>query len=154
MVSVAVSCPNGSGSVPADLKQRNWRCFMYRVLVENRGDNRFEATTSDAAFVMGVNGRGANPVETVLAGLCGCVGHYVRDFCIGHGIDCPAFTLRGEGRKAPDMKRLGEIDLFLNLEGTTLNERDTEALQRHVEKCTIHATLREVCTIRLSLEAG
>ena len=124
---------------------------MYKVLVENRGDERFEATTSHAGFVMGVNGKGANPVETVLAGLCGCVGHYVRDFLTERGIDYAAFTLRGEGRKSPDGKRLGEIDLSLDLKGATLTEHDAEALQRHVERCTVHATLREVCTIRLRL---
>ena len=125
---------------------------MYKVFMENSGDNRFMATTSDANIAMGLNGGGANPVETMLAGLCGCVGHYVRDFYSGRGIDCPAFTLRCEGRKTPDGKRLGEIDLFLNLKETALTEQNKDALQNHVEKCTIHATLREVCTIRLSLD--
>ncbi len=124
---------------------------MYNVTVENNGDMRFHAATRDARFVMGVNGGGANPVETVLAGLCGCVGHYVRDFLTANKIDCPAFALRGEGRKSQDARRLSEIDLFLDLKGATLGAPDQEALQRHVEKCTVHGTLREVCAIRLNL---
>ena len=56
---------------------------MYAVTIENRGDARFHATSRGHEFVIGPQGAGANPGDTLLAALCACVGHYVRQFLKG-----------------------------------------------------------------------
>lgn len=124
---------------------------MYSVSVENNGDMKFHATTGDYRFVMGIDGGGANPVDTMLAGLCGCVGHYVRDFFSGKGIACARFTIKGEARQTEDRSRLSGIDLFLNLNGATLDAAEEENLRAHIERCKLHATLKMGCPIRLLL---
>jgi uncharacterized OsmC-like protein len=52
---------------------------MYTAMTDNHGDSRHYATTKDHTFVIDTEGKGANPVETLLAGLCGCLGHWIRD---------------------------------------------------------------------------
>jgi uncharacterized OsmC-like protein len=122
---------------------------MYSVSIENNGDMKFHVTTRDFRFVMGVNGGGANPVDTMLAGLCGCVGHYVRDFLTERKVACASFTLRGEARQTSDQSRLSEIDLFLDLKGVMVRKEEEEALLRHIGKCKVHNTLKAGCDIRL-----
>jgi uncharacterized OsmC-like protein len=124
---------------------------MYSVSIENNGDMKFYATTQDFSFVMGVNGGGANPVDTMLAGLCGCVGHYVRDFLTEKNVSCDSFTLRSEASPTPDQSRLSEIDLFLDLKGVTVRKEEEEALLRHIGKCKVHNTLKAGCDIRVIL---
>jgi uncharacterized OsmC-like protein len=124
---------------------------MYSVAVENNGNMKFHATTRDSTFVMGINGGGANPVDTMLAGLCGCVGHYVRDFLTKRNIPCARFTLNGEARQTADQTSLSAIDLFLDLKGATLLEEEEETLLKHVAKCKVHNTLKAGCDVRLML---
>ncbi len=124
---------------------------MYSVSVENYGDMKFHATARDGGFVMAVNGGGANPVETLLAGLCGCVGHYVRDFLDERKAACKSFTVKGEARQTQDRTRLDGIDLFLDLKGMRFGDEEEEALLKCVEKCKLHNTLKMGCDIRLIL---
>ncbi len=42
---------------------------MYSASIENIGDSRHFAATKDYSFVIDTAGTGANPIETVLAGL-------------------------------------------------------------------------------------
>jgi uncharacterized OsmC-like protein len=59
---------------------------MYSVSIENKGDSRHYARTGEYVFTIDTEGRGANPVETLLAGLCGCVGHWTREPLYGNRV--------------------------------------------------------------------
>jgi uncharacterized OsmC-like protein len=124
---------------------------MYSVEIQNHGDMKFHATTRDFSFVMGVNGGGANPVDTVLVGLCGCVGHYVRDFLTNRKIACANFIIRGEAKTTKDQARLSEIDIQLDLQGVKVEKQEEEALLKHVCQCKVHNTLSAVCDIKMVL---
>lgn len=124
---------------------------MYSASVENNGDMKFYATTKDYGFVMGVNGEGANPVDTLLAGLCGCIGHYARDFMRERKIACNSFTVKANARQTQDKTRLSEIDLFLDLKSLKLEKQEEGALLKYIEKCKIHNTLKTGCKVSLVL---
>lgn len=124
---------------------------MYHASVENYGDLKFQAATKNYNFSMAVNGEGANPVETLLAGLCGCIGHYVRDFLSERKLFCPAFAIKAEGRQTEDKSRLSEIDLWLDLKNVRLEKREEADLLKYVEKCKLHNTLKGACKINLTL---
>lgn len=124
---------------------------MYSASVENNGDMKFYATTKDGSFEMGINGAGANPVDTLLAGLCGCIGHYVRDFMSEREVACEGFTVKAEARQTQDQTRLSEIDLFLDLKSIKLEKQGEEALLKYVEKCKLHHTLKMGCKISVAL---
>ena len=124
---------------------------MYCASVENNGDMRFHATTRDGSFTMAINGNGANPVDTLLAALCGCIGHYVGDFVREQRIPSPGFTVKAEGRQTEDGTMLSAIDLFVELKSIKLENEEKEALLKYVERCKIHNTLKAGCRIRLAL---
>jgi uncharacterized OsmC-like protein len=124
---------------------------MYRASVENNGDMKFYATTKDYSFEMGINGEGANPVDTLLAGLCGCIGHYARDFMLERKIACNSFTVKAEARQTGDKTRLSEIDLLINLKSLKLEKSEEEALLKYVEQCKIYNTLKSGCQVNVDL---
>ncbi len=120
---------------------------MYRASIENRGDTQYHATTKDSAFVLDTAGHGANPVDTLLASLCACVGHYVRDFLHDRGIAYGGFTVDAEATATADQKKLAGITLWIDLQDTQLGDRERVALLAFVERCRVHGTLREGCPI-------
>jgi len=121
---------------------------MFSVSVEEKGEMKFYATTRDHAFVMGIGNGGPNPVETMLAGLCGCVCHYVRDFLADSRIECESFMVRGDARQTEDRSRLSSIDLFIDLGGV---RAEMTTLRSYIEKCKVYNTLKAGCDIRLVL---
>lgn len=120
---------------------------MYRASVENRGDTQYHATTRHSTFVLDTAGQGANPVDTLLAGLCACVGHYVRDYLRDEGIPYRGFTVDAEATATPDQKKLAGITLWIDLGETELGQQKRAALLTFVERCKVHGTLREGCPI-------
>src|SRR5512143_27905 len=65
---------------------------MYKASIENKGDSKYYVTTRHAGFVLDTEGNGANPIDTLLASLCGCIGHYVRDYLVDQQIAHSGFS--------------------------------------------------------------
>jgi uncharacterized OsmC-like protein len=124
---------------------------MYSASIENNGDSKYYAATKDCNFVIDTEGQGANPVDTVLAGLCGCLGHWTRDYIHGEQIDAKGFTIRAEAELTGDRKRLSKIDVYINMKGVELGSQHKEELRRHVQNCLVHNTLEAGCTITITL---
>jgi uncharacterized OsmC-like protein len=120
---------------------------MYAASIENRGDTRYHATTRHAAFVLDTAGQGANPVDALLASLCACVGHYVRDYLHDQGIAYGGFTVDAEATATADGKKLAGITLWIDLRDAELGDQKRAALLAFVERCKVHGTLREGCPI-------
>ena len=59
---------------------------MFKASIENKGNSECYATTRHSSFVLDTEGNGAHPIDTLLASLCGCMGHYVRDYMVNHQI--------------------------------------------------------------------
>jgi uncharacterized OsmC-like protein len=126
----------------------------YSASVENNGDSTFQATTRHSTFLMGTAGRGANPIDTFLAGLCGCLGHYARDYLREQEIAADGFTVKAGATPTPDGKRIAEIDVRIDVAGARLDDRQRAELAARAERCKIHNTLKACADVRLTVAAS
>jgi uncharacterized OsmC-like protein len=124
---------------------------MYAMEMENRGDTRYHARSRGYEFVLGPQGAGANPGDTVLAGLCACVGHYVRDFLKGRGLASHGFALQAEAESTPDESRLASIAVWIDLGDLPLDDAGRTQLLAAAARCKIHNTLKAACPVTLAL---
>lgn len=124
---------------------------MYSAMIENNGDSKYYATTKDYSFVIDSEGEGANPIDTLLASLCGCIGHQAREFMREQQIACNGFTVRAEAGLTKDKVRLSDISVFLDMKNIKLDKRQRTELLRYVERCKIHNTLKSNSRIRVCL---
>jgi uncharacterized OsmC-like protein len=124
---------------------------MYTVTVENLGDTRYHATSRGYDFVLGPQGAGANPGDTVLAGLCACMGHYVRQFLQERRLASGGFAVRAEAEATPDESRLASIAVWIDLGDTPLDEGGRAQLLAAATRCKIHNTLRAACPVTIAL---
>ncbi len=124
---------------------------MYAVTIENRGDARYHATSRGYEFVLGPQGAGANPGDTLLAALCGCIGHYVRQFFREHGIAADGFAIEAEAESTADESRLAKIDVRIDVGRTVLDETARRELLAQAQRCKIHNTLKAACPVSVSL---
>ncbi|BCS55213.1 OsmC family protein [Geobacter sp. SVR] len=115
---------------------------MFKASIENRGNSKYYATTRHSAFVLDTEGDGANPVDTLLASLCGCLSHYIRDFLVEQRISHNGFTVDSEANITPDKARLGEISVRIDLKGAVLTDRQSADLLEFVENCKVNKILK------------
>ena len=125
---------------------------MYRGSIENWGDTRFLATTRHSSFAMDTHGKGANPVDALLAALCGCLGHYVRDFFREQSLPLAGFAMTAESAATPDQSRLASITVRIDLGEADLDPARRPALVAYVQRCKLYGTLRNGCPIDIALE--
>ncbi len=126
---------------------------MYRAMVENKGDSKYYATATDHHFVMDTEGQGAGPVDVLLASLCACLGHYVREYAREHEIAYDAFTVTAESNLAQDGTRLSDIGVSIDLRDARLAEQQQAELLKYIERCKIRNTLKANSDIIASLAA-
>lgn len=124
---------------------------MFSALIENKGDSKYYATTKDYSFIIDTDGQGANPVDTVLAGLCGCIGHFARKYMREQQITCNGFTVKAEVELTKDKPRLSDINIFLDMKNTILDKKQSDELLKYAEKCPIHNSLKSNSNIKISL---
>jgi uncharacterized OsmC-like protein len=124
---------------------------MYAITIENRGDARYHATSRGYGFVLGPDGEGANPGDALLAALCACIGHYVRQFVRERGIAPDGFAIEAEADSTPDQARLAAIDVRIDLGRAALDDAARADLLARVERCKIHNTLTAACAVRGAL---
>jgi uncharacterized OsmC-like protein len=124
---------------------------MYSASVENKGDSRYYAATKDYSFVIDTAGQGANPIDTLLAGLCGCIGHWVGDYIRGERIDAGGFTVKAEAGLTSGRDRLSDINMVIEMKDARLDGRHGEELLKYVENCAIYNTLKANSRIRIIL---
>lgn len=124
---------------------------MYSASIENKGDSRSYATTGDYKFVIDTAGRGANPIDTVLAGLCGCMGHWVRNYLLAEHIDAAEFGVKAEAELTSGREQLCDISVVIDMLETKLDRHHGEALLKYVEGCPVHGTLKAGSRITIAL---
>lgn len=124
---------------------------MYHASIENKGDSRYYARTKDSSFVIDTEGRGANPIETLLAALCGCLGHWTRNYIRDAGVDVGGFGIEAQGELQADRKKLSSIEVRISLDGLKPDSGQKEALVRHVENCPVYRTLKAGCPIAIAV---
>lgn len=116
---------------------------MYRASVENRGDSRHYATTRHAGFVLDTEGKGSNAIDTLLASLCGCLGHYVRDYLQVRQIAYRSYEIAAEAGVTPDKSRLGGISVSIDLKEVQLDDRQAAELLAFVGQCKVRTALAD-----------
>jgi uncharacterized OsmC-like protein len=124
---------------------------MYKASIENRGDTRCFANTRHASFVLDTNGNGANPVDTLLASLCGCLSHYVRDYLVEHQISYDEFSINSEADATPDKAQLDKINVLIKLKDIELNEQQSEELLKFLGNCKVNKILMANPGVAISL---
>lgn len=123
---------------------------MFKASIENKGDTISYAKTRHSSFVLDTNGNGANPVDTLLASLCGCVGHFVRDYLVNHQIAQNGFLISADAGYRPD-KTLDKIQVVIDLKAVKLDSGQAGELFKFIENCPVHKILKQVPGVTLSL---
>ena len=127
---------------------------MYQASAENWGDSRCIATTRHASFVTDTQGKGANPVDTLLVSLCSCIGHYVRDHFVAKGSPLPVFRVSAESDTAREDSRLSAISVRIDVGRIRLGPPEQAEILAEVERCKIYGTLRQACRIDVAVVDG
>jgi uncharacterized OsmC-like protein len=124
---------------------------MYKAKIYNKGDSKYYATTRHASLVLDTEGQAANPIDTLLASLCGCVGHYVRDYLIGNQIPHSGFAIDAEAGVTPDKASLAGINVCIDLNGTKLGGTQATEMLKFIENCKVHQILSVKPGVSISL---
>ena len=127
---------------------------MFKASIENRGDSKYYVTTRHGSFVLDTEGQGANPIDTLLASLCGCMGHYVRDYLADRQIMHDGFAIEAEAGVTPDKARLAVIKVRIDLKEVRLDDRQAAEMLKFIEKCKVHKILHENPGVTVSLKGG
>jgi uncharacterized OsmC-like protein len=121
---------------------------MADIVVRHEGGDRFSVSVRGHLFLVdqpdGDRGRdlGPTPTELFVASLASCVGFYAERYLVRH--DLPLAGLEVHCRyEMSDQRpaRVGSIEIEVVLPAE-LGKARREALQRVVEHCTVHNSLR------------
>lgn len=124
---------------------------MYKASVENKGDSKYYAITRHSSFVLGTDGEGANPIDALLASLCSCLGHYVRDYLTDHQITHEGFSIEAKAEATEDKARLAVISVGIDLKNTYLVSPHDSELLNFVQNCKVYKILNGNPGVLISL---
>ncbi len=124
---------------------------MYKAIVENKGDTKYYATTRHSGFALDTEGKESNPIDALLASLCACMGHYVRDYLADQQIPHNGFSLEAEAGVTPDKARLAPINVHIKVNEENLDDRQISGLLKSIEVCKIYKIMKEVPGLSVSL---
>ena len=125
---------------------------MFKASIENRGDSKYYVTARHGSFVLDTEGEGANPIDTLLASLCGCMGHYVRDYLTDRKIMHDGFAIEAEAGVTPDKARLADIKVRIDLKEVRLDDQQAAEMLKFIEKCKVHKILHENPGVTVSMK--
>lgn len=112
---------------------------MYTAIVENNGSQQYRATSRGYDFVLGE--KGANPIETLLAGLCACVAHHVRDRLIERKKAFVTFAVKADAELVEDGLAIAKIGLAIEVRGAALTMAEGNDLVAQAKECPLYNTL-------------
>ncbi len=124
---------------------------MYSASIENRGDSRHYAVAAEYGFVIDTEGQGAHPVDVLLASLCGCIGHHVREYLRERRLECAEFDVRSEADSTKDGLGLSDIRVKIDLKGAALGDFHRAELLRRAHRCRIHSALKAGSRVEMVL---
>jgi uncharacterized OsmC-like protein len=124
---------------------------MFKAFIENKGNSECYATTRHSSFVLDTKGNGAHPIDTLLASLCGYMGHYVRDYMVNHQIAHKGFSIEAEAEVIPDKARLADINVRIDMKDLKLKDQQVTEMLKFIEICPVHKILKENPGVTISL---
>jgi uncharacterized OsmC-like protein len=122
---------------------------MHRASVHNEGDRQYRASTKGGDFLMGEGGVG--PIDALLASLCACVAHHLRDHLAQQGGTCPRLTVTADAGLAPDKLALATIAVRVEVAGRSLSDAQQADLLRQAGRCPIYNTLKQCADVSLGI---
>jgi len=115
---------------------------MFSANIVSTGNSRYHVTTRHSHFEMASDGTSSKPVDALLASLCGCLGYYVSLFLNDEKVHFTEYRVSATSDLTEDQTRLADINVNIEIEGTTLNETMSAALLTFIKRCYIHNTLK------------
>jgi uncharacterized OsmC-like protein len=125
---------------------------MYTAIVENNGSQQYRAASRGYEFVMGLNG--ANPIETLLAGLCACIAHHIRDRLIERKIAFSMFAVKADAELVEDRLSIARIGVSIAVRGAVLSAADGDDLVAQARQCPLYNTLVKGTVIEIGCVAS
>lgn len=125
----------------------------YKVEVKNKGGSEFYVKSEHAEFTVDSDGgKGPAPLETLLAALGSCTGHYIRNFLTKANIDYAFFTVSVDSDLVKDKGfYLKDINISIDLNGAVIDDLKKESLIEFVKNCAVHNTLKASPNISLRI---
>lgn len=103
----------------------------------------FTAKVGRGEFIIDAQGQGLTPLDALLSGLGACIGVYIRKYAQGSKLDLKNFKIdvsAGLSSQAPFAFKQINVDIDLN--GCSLDERRQKALLEFIKHCPAHNTLK------------
>jgi putative redox protein len=98
--------------------------------------------------------RGPTPTELFVAGLAACVGFYAGRYLRRHDVDSTGLAVESDFSMSDERpSRVTSVAIRVRVPVPLSAER-WAALERVVERCTVHNTLRDPPAVRIEVEAG
>ncbi len=93
---------------------------------------------------------GMSPVELFVGSVASCIGYFVGQFCVRHGIPRDGLTVDAEWAMGEGPHRVGQIDIGIHLPHRMTAEQK-ERLLKVAHGCTVHQSIAVTPTIGITL---
>lgn len=127
---------------------------MFSASIKNEGDSKYHVVTKNYTFDISTDSQGAHPIETVLAGLCGCMGHFTRDYLQTEDITGGEFSVTAESDILEDGPRLSAITITINIKDIALDDGQKKDLLQFIRRCPVYNTLKANSEIKVILRSS
>jgi uncharacterized OsmC-like protein len=125
---------------------------MFSASIENRGGTQSFAKTNTYEFVIDTEGKGAHPIDTLMAALAGCISHQMQTYFREHRIPAAGFRVYTESALTADKTRLSDIRIRVCMKDTAVEPENEAAVLECVQSCKIYSTLSRNSKISVTLE--
>ena len=133
---------------------------MREISVRHEGGSRYTLVVRGHEVVVdqpvedGGTDAGPTPAELFVASLAGCIAYFAGGFLERHDIDAEGFGVEASYEYSDDAPhRVASIDVRIALPPAFPESRLT-ALQRVVEQCTVHNSLKQAPEVRIQVATG
>jgi putative redox protein len=93
---------------------------------------------------------GMSPVELFVGSVASCVGYFVGQFCVRHGISREGLAVEAEWTMAEVPHRVGRIELGIHLPHR-ISAEQKERLLKVAHGCTVHQSLAVPAGVAIEL---
>jgi uncharacterized OsmC-like protein len=152
LAPASVSRPAGLLTLKASKTSRHRSEAMFNASIENRGGTQSFAKTSAYEFVIDTEGKGAHPIETLMAALAGCISHQLQTYFREHRIQAAGFRVHTASELTADKTRLSDIRIRVCLKDTAAEPENEAGVLECVQSCKIYSTLSRNSKMSVVLE--
>jgi uncharacterized OsmC-like protein len=116
---------------------------VYKIEITHDKDLAFLAKNGDQEVLIDAKGDNFNPPNLLLAALGSCIGAYLRKYSEGSNINLAKFSILIEAEFSKEKPlSFREINVYINLKESQIDERRKEPLLNFIKNCPVHNTLK------------